>query len=104
MIDLIKSWLDKHKNDYWRAKNVIDEARNLLNSRPKSWVKKPEPSLSAAELRDQTRPAEMDSARRHGLMRSEHVCAVWLARWLSAWAPGDDDLQFELLNRVRANL
>ena len=60
--------------------------------------------MSAVQLRDYTRPPEMDAAKSQSLSRREEVCALWLARWLAAWAPEDKQLRNNVLDQARAHL
>ena len=102
MLQLVQSWLVERDRDYWRATNVLDKARNhLATSRDRA---SPESPMSAAQLRDHTRPPEMDSAITQSLYRREEVCALWLARWLAAWAPEDNELRNNVLGQARATL
>jgi nucleoid DNA-binding protein len=103
MLQLVQAWLDERDPDYQRAENVLDKARKLLATRRDSPVRGvPESSMSAAQLRDYTRPPEMDSAKSQSLSRREEVCALWLARWLAAWEPQDKKLRNEVIDRTRA--
>jgi transposase len=103
MVQLADSWLAEQRRNYWRAINVVDKARNRLNASSYGYFRGiPEPSKRAAELRDQNRPEEMDSASSQSLLRREEVCAQWLARWMAAWAPRDEELRNEVFNQVRA--
>lgn len=105
MVDLIDSWLAEHRQDYLHRENVLDKAKNRLKAKPGFYVQQlPDSSLSAAELLAKTRPEEMDSARLQSISRREEVCALWLARWLAAWAPHDEDLRDAVLNQARSRL
>jgi hypothetical protein len=105
MLQLVGSWLLERKPDYLRAINVLDKARNLLATHRDSVVRgAPESPMSAAELRDYTRPPEMGSAKSQSLSRREEVCALWLARWLAAWEPDDKQLRNDVLDQVRAHV
>lgn len=103
MVELVHSWLAERRADYHRATSVVDKARNRLNASSHAYFDgMPEPSMSAAELRDQSRPQEMDSAMSQRLSRREEVCAKWLARWMAEWEPRDEALRYEVLNQVRS--
>jgi hypothetical protein len=107
MLQLVGSWLLERKPDYWLAINVLDKARNHLAASKdlSAWgspESPPESPMSAAQLRDRTRPQEMDSA--NNTDRREEVCALWLARWLAAWAREDKQLRKEVLDWVRARV
>jgi nucleoid DNA-binding protein len=106
MLQLVQAWFVERDPDYTRATTVVDKARNsLAASRPDFYARGlPESPMSAAQLRDHTRPKEMDSAKSQGMSRREHVCALWLARWLAAWEPQDKKLRNNVLNQVRTNL
>jgi len=100
MLQLVGSWLLERKPDYWLAINVLDKAWNHLAASPNFFVRGlPESTMSAAQLRDHTRPPGMDSASRD---RREEVCALWLARWLADWAREDKQLRKEVLDQIRA--
>lgn len=103
VLQLVQSWLDERKRDYLRPENVLDKARKLLATHrdvPARGL--PESPMSAAQLRDYTRPPEMDAAKSQCLSRREEICALWLARWLAAWEPEDKQLRNEVLDKVRA--
>jgi hypothetical protein len=102
MLQLVGSWLLERKPDYWRAINVLDKARKSLAASPSGFYVRasPESLMSAAQLRDHTRPPEMDSAR--GTSRTEEVCALWLANWLAAWAPKEEQLRNKVIDQTRA--
>lgn len=103
MIQSVQSWLEKEAPNYWRAIDVVDKARNRLNASSYGYFQGiPVTSKSAAELRDQTRPAEMDSAASQIPLRREENCPQWLASWIAYWEPRDESLRNELLNLVRA--
>ena len=104
MLELVGAWLLEQKPNYLRAINVLDKARNsLAASRPDFYARGlPESPMSAAQLRDHTRPKEMDSAKSQGMSRREHVCALWLARWLAAWEPKDEKLRNQVIDQTRA--
>jgi hypothetical protein len=107
MLQLVGSWLLERKPDYWHAINVLDKAWNHLAARKDLFVRglpeaPPESPMSAAQLRDQTRPPEMDAAIPQSLSRREEICALWLARWLAAWAREDKQLRKEVLDQIRA--
>ena len=106
MLQLVGSWLLERKPDYWRAINVLDKARKNLAASPSGFYVRGlhESLMSAAQLRDHTRPPEMDAAKSQSLSRREEVCALWLARWLAAWAPEDKQLRNEVLDKVRAHV
>ena len=105
MLQLVGSWLLERKPDYWLVINVLDKARNHLAASKdlSAWGSPeapPESPMSAAQLRDLTRPPEMASASNPD--RREEVCALWLALWLAAWAREDKQLRKEVLDWVRA--
>jgi nucleoid DNA-binding protein len=101
MLLLVESWLIEQKYYYSIAERVLDKARIRLTASGDHYVRGlHESPMSAQQLRDSTRPPEMDSAR--GTYRTEEVCALWLAGWLAAWAPKDEQLRNQVLNRVRA--
>jgi hypothetical protein len=107
MLQLVGSWLLERKPDYWHAINVLDKAWNHLAARKDLSVRglpeaPPESTMSAAQLRDQTRPPEMDAAIPQSLSRREEICALWLARWLADWAREDKQLRKEVLDQIRA--
>ena len=105
MLQLVGSWLDEWKLYYLRAINVLDKARIRLAASEDFYVRGlHESQMSAAQLRDHTRPREMDAAIPQGTYRTEEVCALWLACWLAAWAPQDKQLRNDVLNRLRAQL
>ena len=60
--------------------------------------------MGADQLLHHTRPKEMDAASSQNLYRREEVCALWLARWLAAWAPEDRELRNNVLDQARAHL
>jgi hypothetical protein len=99
-----ESWLDERDHDYVHAENVLDKARkSLAASRPDFYARGlPESTMSAAQLRDYTRPPEMDAVSPDNRFRGEEVCALWLARWLAAWAPQDKQLRNDVLDQARA--
>jgi hypothetical protein len=103
MLQLVQSWLLEQYKYYQRKDNVLDKARNLLATRRDSPVQGlPESPMSAAQLRDHTRPPEMDAAIPQGRFRGEGACALWLANWLAAWAPKDKQLRNDVLDQARA--
>jgi hypothetical protein len=103
MVELVHFWLAEQKADYRRATSVVDIARKRLNARPLSSFRvTSQPSTTAAALRDQTRPPEVDSAHSQNLWRREEVCAQWLAGWMAAWEPRDEKLRNEVFDQVRA--
>jgi hypothetical protein len=106
MLQLVQAWLDAQKGDYSRPETVLDKARNrLAASRPDFYLRGlPESPMSAAQLRDHTRPREMDAASSQGKYRAEEVCALWLARWLAAWEPQDEQLRNQVIDQTRALL
>jgi nucleoid DNA-binding protein len=104
MLQLVQSWLVERDRDYLRATNVLDKARNsLAASRPDFYTRGlPESPMSAVQLRDYTRPPEMDAAKSQSLSRREEVCALWLARWLAAWETKDEQLRNKVIDQTRA--
>ena len=106
MLQLVGSWLVERKPDYVRAINVLDKARkSLAASRPDFYVRGlPESPMSAEQLRDHTRPPEMDSVIPQVRSRREEVCALWLARWLAAWERKDEQLRNKVIDQLRAYL
>lgn len=103
MLSLVGSWLLERKPDYLRAINVLDKARkSLATHRDSSARGVPESSMTAAELRDYTRPE--DPAIPQSLSRREEACATWLARWLAAWEPQDKQLRNQVLDKVRTRV
>jgi len=103
MLQLVGSWFVERDPDYTRATNVLDKARNFLAARLDLCIQGvPESPMSAEQLRDHTRPPEMDSAR--GTSSREEACAKWLANWLAGWAPKDKQLRKDLLDQTRAAL
>ena len=102
MLQLVGSWLLERKPDYWHAINVLDKARKSLAASPSGFYVRGllESAMSAEQLRDSTRPPEMDTAR--GTSRTEEICAQWLARWLAAWEPKEEQLRTEVLDKIRA--
>jgi len=105
MLQLVQSWLAERNPDYQHATNVLDKARNHLATRPDFPVQGlPESSMSANQLLHHTRPPEMDAASSQNLWRREEVCALWLARWLTAWAPEDKQIRNDVLDQVQAPL
>jgi hypothetical protein len=99
MLQLVGSWLLERKPDYLHAINVLDKARIRLATHRDLPVRGlPESTMSADQLRDHTRPPEMDIPQ--SLSRREEVCALWLARWLAAWAPEDKQLRNDVLDRA----
>jgi len=102
MLQLVQSWLDERDPDYQHAENVLDKARKLLATRRDFPVRGlPESPMSAEQLRDYTRPPEMDAAKSQSLSRREEVCALWLARWLAAWEPRDEKLRNQVIDQTR---
>lgn len=101
MLQLVGSWLDEWKPYHWRAINVLDKARKRMAASEDFYIRRlHESPMSAEQLRDSTRPPEMDWVR--GASSREEVCAKWLANWLAAWAPKDEQLRTEVLNQTRA--
>jgi hypothetical protein len=102
MLQLVGSWLLERKPDYWHAINVLDKARKSLAASPSGFYVRglPESPMSAAQLRDHTRPREMDTAR--GTSRTEEVCALWLANWLAAWEPKEEQLRNKVIDKIKA--
>jgi nucleoid DNA-binding protein len=105
MLQLVGAWLVDQKHYYSREETVLDKARNSLTARRNFPVPElPESPRSAAQLRDHTRPPEMDAAIPQGTYRTEEVCAKWLANWLAAWEPKDEKLRNQVLNQTRARV
>jgi hypothetical protein len=106
MLQLVHAWLDERGNYYQHKENVLDKARkSLAASRPDFYTRGlPESPMSAAQLRDYTRPPEMDEVGPKNRFRGEHVCALWLARWLGAWEPKDEKLRKQVLDQTRARV
>ena len=104
MLQLVHSWLVERKPDYTRAEIVLDKARKSLATHRDVPVREPESSMSAAQLRDHTRPKEMDATKPQNIFRREEACALWLARWLAAWEPHNKQLRNEVLDHARASL
>jgi nucleoid DNA-binding protein len=105
MLQLVQSWLVERYHDYQHATNVLDKARILLATRRDLPVRElPESPMSADQLLHHTRPQEMDSASSQNRFRGEEACALWLARWLAAWAPQDKQLRNDVLDQARARL
>lgn len=103
MLSLVQSWIGEQWNNCQRKENILDKARIRLASSQDFFAQLlPEAPMSAAQLRDYTRPPEMDGAIPQGTYRTEEVCAKWLANWLEAWAPEDKQLRKEVLEKVRA--
>jgi nucleoid DNA-binding protein len=105
MLQLMRAWLDERNNYYQHKENVLDKARIRLAARRKFPVPElPESPMSAAQLRDDTRPKEWDSAKSQGMSRREEVCATWLERWLAAWEPKDEQLRNQVIDQTRARV
>ena len=105
MLQLVGAWLDERDKYYQRKENVLDKARIRLASRRDSPVRRlPESPMSGAQLRDHTRPEEMDSVGPKNRFRGEEVCALWLARWLAAWEPKDEQLRNQVIDQTRARV
>jgi hypothetical protein len=105
MLQLVQAWFVERDPDYTRATSVVEKARKLLTSRQDFPVPEmPGSPMSATQLRDHTRPSEMDPASSPNINRREEVCALWLARWLAAWAPEDKQLRYEVLDQAKALL
>jgi nucleoid DNA-binding protein len=103
MLELVGAWLLERKPDYMRAINVLDKARIRLATHRDVPVRGlPESPMSAAQLRDYTRPPEMDQVKSQGPSRGEEVCAQWLASWLAAWEPQDKQLRNQVIDQTRA--
>jgi nucleoid DNA-binding protein len=103
MLQLVQAWFVERDPDYTRATSVVDKARKLLTSRQDFPVPElPESPRSAAQLRDDTRPTEMDPASSPNINRREEVCAQWLANWLAAWEPKDKQLRNQVIDQTRA--
>jgi hypothetical protein len=103
MLQLVGAWLLDQKQHYSREETVLDKARIRLASRRNFPVPElTESSMSAEQLRDSTRPPEMDSAR--GTYRTEEDCAKWLERWLAAWEPKDKQLRNQVIDQTRARV
>jgi DNA-binding CsgD family transcriptional regulator len=106
MLSLVQSWLDAQRSNCQRAENILDKARNSLAASRQDFSVRglPESPMSAVQLRDYTRPPEMDAVKSQSLSRREEICALWLARWLAAWAPEDKQLRKDVLDQTRARL
>jgi hypothetical protein len=105
MLELVGAWLVDQKHYYSIAERVLDKARHrLATHRDSSARGLPESPMSAAQLRDHTRPKEMDAAKSQGTYRTEEVCALWLARWLAAWAPEDKQLRNQVIDQTKARV
>jgi nucleoid DNA-binding protein len=105
MLQLVQSWLVERNHDYLRATNVLDKARNLLTTSQDFYVRGlPQSPMGADQLLHHTRPQEMDAASSQNRSRREEVCALWLARWLAAWAPQDKELRNHVLDQTRDHL
>ena len=105
MVKEVESWFDEQYKYYQRATNVVDKARNRLAASPDVYARRsPESPMSAAQLRDHTRPQEMDPVIPQSLSRGEEACALWLALWLAAWEPKDEQLRYKVLDQVRTRL
>jgi hypothetical protein len=106
MLQLVQAWLVEQKHYYSIAERVLDKARKSLAASPSGIYVRGllESLMSAAQLRDHTRPTEMDSAIPQGTFRTEEVCALWLARWLATWEPKDKQLRNDVLDQTRARV
>ena len=105
MLELVGAWLVDQKHYYSIAERVLDKARHrLATHRDSSARGLPESPMSAAQLRDHTRPEEMDSVGLDNRFRGEEVCAQWLERWLAAWEPKDEKLRNQVIDQTRARV
>jgi nucleoid DNA-binding protein/DNA-binding CsgD family transcriptional regulator len=104
MLQLVQSWLDEQRSNCQRAENILDKARNSLAASRQDFSVRglPESPMNAVQLRDYTRPPEMDAAKSQSLSRREEICAQWLAGWLAAWEPQDKQLRNKVLDQTRA--
>ena len=103
MLQLVGAWLVDQKHYYSREETVLDKARKLLATHRDSTVRgTPESLMSAAQLRDHTRPP--DPVVPQSLSRREEACATWLALWLAAWEPQDKQLRNQVINQTRARV
>jgi nucleoid DNA-binding protein len=101
MLELVGAWLLERKPDYVRAINVLDIARKSLATHRDVPVRGlPESTMSAAQLRDHTRPLDPDIPQ--SPFRREEACATWLANWLAAWEPKDKKLRNQVIDQTRA--
>jgi hypothetical protein len=105
MLRLVQAWLGAQHKYYVRKENVLDKARNRLATRRDVPVQGlPESPMTAAQLRDQTRPLEMDPVIDQGRFRGEEACALWLANWLAAWESQDKQLSNQVIDQTRARV
>jgi hypothetical protein len=105
MLQLVGAWLIEQKYYYSIEERVLDRARiRLATHRDSSARGLPESPMSAAQLRDHTRPPEMDATIPQGTYRTEEVCALWLTRWLAAWEPKDEKLRNQVIDQTRARV
>jgi nucleoid DNA-binding protein len=103
MLPLVQAWLDEQYKYYQRAENVLDKAKiRLATHRDVPARGLPESPMSAAQLRDYTRPPEMDTTIDQGRFRGEEACALWLTNWLAAWEPKDEQLRNQVIDQTRA--
>jgi nucleoid DNA-binding protein len=101
MLELVGAWLLERKPYYLHAINVLDKARIRLKARRDSPLPQlPESTMSAAQLRDYTRPP--DPVIPQSPFRREEACAQWLANWLAAWEPKDKELRNKVIDQTRA--
>jgi hypothetical protein len=104
MLQLVGTWLLEQRPNYLRAINVLDKARIRLATHRDVPARASESTMSAVQLRDHTRPPEMDATIPQGTYRTEEICALWLARWLAAWEPKDEQLRYQVLDQTRARV
>jgi nucleoid DNA-binding protein len=85
MLKLVRSWLDKQRDKEWEKIHVLDKARNRMAASEDFYIRGlHESPKSAEQLRDDTRPPEMDDpgAQYYG-SRREEILALWLFHWLA---------------------
>jgi nucleoid DNA-binding protein len=100
MLQLVHAWLVDQKHYYSREETVLDKARIRLATHRDIPVRGlPESTMSAAQLRDDTRPLDPDMPQ--GPFRQEEACATWLADWLAAWEPQDKQLRNQVIDQTR---
>src|ERR1017187_3590256 len=105
MLQLVGAWLVEQKYYYSIEERVLDKARIRLAASQDHYIRGlHESPRSAAQLRDHTRPPEMDAAIPQGTYRTEEVCAKWLANWLAAWEPKDEKLRNQVIDQTRARV
>lgn len=99
VLKLAQAWLVEQQVGFWSVEYILQAAPRYLYVYRTEINLLPDPSLTPAELLLRAEPKQFDFDPNNSA-RNEDYHALWLARWLAACFPRDDQTRTEILKRI----